>query len=162
MSTLIRSVIVLPAKLLRPFADPFTLALRVWVSLQFLQSGWLKFTSWENTLFLFREEYHVPLLPPVFAAVMGTFGELCFPVLLIVGFAGRVAALSLFAVNVMAVVAYAHVLLSEGFEAALGQHVLWGFSLAVLAVFGPGRLSLDEFLARGRGDPKGLLSGSAV
>jgi uncharacterized membrane protein YphA (DoxX/SURF4 family) len=36
------------------------------------------------------------------------------------------------------------VLLGEGFEAALGQHYLWGLMLLVLAVFGPGRLSADE------------------
>jgi len=45
----------------------------------------------------------------------------------------------------MAVVSYAHVLLSEGFEAALGQHYLWGTLLLVLIVFGPGRWSLDAW-----------------
>ena len=53
------------------------------------------------------------------------------------------------AVNVMAVVAYAHVLLAEGYEGALAQHWLWGLALAVLIVFGPGRWSLDGLLARG-------------
>jgi putative oxidoreductase len=45
----------------------------------------------------------------------------------------------------MAVVSYAHVLLTPGFEAALGQHYLWGTLLAMLAVYGPGRLSLDHW-----------------
>ena len=44
-----------------------------------------------------------------------------------------------FAVNVLAVVSYAHVLLAEGFEAALGQHLLWGFMLAVRDGLRPGR-----------------------
>jgi len=66
--------------------------------------------------------------------------------LLIVGLAGRLSAAGLFAVNVMAVVSYAHVLLTEGFEAAVGQHYLWGFALLVLVVFGPGRMSLDYLL----------------
>jgi putative oxidoreductase len=74
-------------------------------------------------------------------------GELVFPVLLIVGFAGRLSAAGLFAVNAMAVISYAHVLLTEGFEAAVGQHYLWGFALLVLAVFGPGRVSLDGLIA---------------
>jgi putative oxidoreductase len=52
----------------------------------------------------------------------------------------------LFAVNLMAVVSYAHVLLAEGFEAALGDHVLWGFMLLVLVFFGSGRISLDSWL----------------
>jgi len=51
-------------------------------------------------------------------------------------------------VNVIAVVSYAHVLLTEGFEAALGQHYLWGFMLLVLAVMGPGRWSADALLDR--------------
>jgi putative oxidoreductase len=78
---------------------------------------------------------------------MGTTGELVFPIFLILGLGGRFAALGLFAVNLMAVVSYAHVLLGEGFEAALGQHYLWGFMLMILAVYGPGRWSLDTLIA---------------
>ena len=135
--------------LLASLATPFALLTRVYVSWQFLKSGWLKLSSWETTLGLFRDEYHVPLLPPSLAAVVGTFGELSFPVLLIAGLFGRLSALGLFAVNAMAVISYRHVLLTEGFEAALGQHVLWGFMLLMLAVYGPGKWSLDQAL-RGR------------
>jgi putative oxidoreductase len=129
-------------------ASPFLLAIRWYVSWQFLKSGWLKLADWDSTLFLFREEYHVPLLPPAIAAVAGTAGELVFPSLLVAGLLARYAALGLSAVNVLAVLSYAHVLLSEGFEAALGQHYLWGSLLLALVVFGPGRWSLDEFLRR--------------
>ena len=132
----------------QPFASLLLLATRLHVSWQFLKSGWLKLTDWETTLFLFQEEYHTPLLPPAAAAVAGTFGEIVFPALLIAGFMGRYAAVSLFAVNVVAVISYAHVLLAEGFEAALGQHYLWGFMLLVLAVFGPGRWSVDSLQRR--------------
>jgi putative oxidoreductase len=126
---------------LRPW---LLLATRLWVSWQFLKSGWLKLTTWDVTLELFRSEYQVPLLPPPLAAVCGTFGELFFPLLLVVGFFTRFGALGLFAVNAMAVISYWHVLGSEGFEAALAQHVLWGYMLAVLAVCGAGAVSLDE------------------
>jgi putative oxidoreductase len=119
------------------------LATRCWVSWQFLKSGMLKLDDWEATLFLFQEEYRTPVLSPQLAAFAGTAGELVFPLLLIPGLFGRFAALGLLAVNVMAVVAYSHVLLAPGFEAALGQHYLWGFMLVVLAVYGPGRYSLD-------------------
>jgi putative oxidoreductase len=129
------------------------LATRVYVSWQFLKSGWLKLSSWEQTLSLFRDEYHTPLLPPTLAAVLGTAGELVFPVLLIVGLAGRLSALGLFAVNVMAVVSYAHVLLQEGFEAAAAQHYLWGFMLLMLAVYGPGKLSVDALIEAKTGAP---------
>jgi putative oxidoreductase len=127
-------------------ASPLLLAIRWYVSWQFLKSGWLKVTDWSSTLYLFHEEYHVPLLPPAIAAVAGAAGELVFPSLLVAGLVTRYAALGLSAVNVLAVVSYAHVLLSEGFEAALGQHYLWGSLLLVLVVFGPGRWSLDEWL----------------
>ena len=121
------------------------LGTRWWVSWQFLKSGALKLSDWEMTLALFRDEYHTPVLSPGVAAVVGTFGELFFPVLLIVGLFGRAAAVGLSAVNAMAVISYAHVLLSPGFEAAIAQHYLWGFMLLVLAVYGPGRLSLDHW-----------------
>ena len=131
-----------------PFASLLLLAARLFVSWQFLKSGWLKLTDWETTLFLFQEEYHTPLLSPAAAAVAGTFGELVFPALLIAGFMSRYAAAGLFAVNVIAVISYTHILLAEGFEAALGQHYLWGFVLLVLAVFGPGRWAADSLFQR--------------
>ncbi|HSG64974.1 MAG TPA: DoxX family protein, partial [Gammaproteobacteria bacterium] len=102
--------------------------------------------SWDSTLFLFREEYRVPLLPSDLAAVLGTGGELILPLLIWLGFAGRLSAIGLSALNVVAVVSYAHVLLSEGFEAALAQHYLWALALVALVVFGPGKLSADYFL----------------
>jgi len=124
------------------------LATRLWVSWQFLKSGWLKLTTWDVTLELFRSEYAVPVLSPGLAAVLGTFGELLFPALLIAGFLSRAAALGLFAVNALAVVSYWHVIGADGYEAALAQHVLWGFMLAVIAVCGAGNLSQDALLAR--------------
>jgi len=145
--TLVRPLL-LPAQLLDLLQPLLALATRLYVSWVFLNSGWLKITSWENTLFLFKEEYHTPLLPPHVAAVAGTFGELVFPVFLILGLGGRLAALGLFFVNLMAVISYRHVLFSEGFEAAIGQHYLWGFMLAMLAIYGPGRFSLDYLLSR--------------
>ena len=126
-------------------ATPLLLAFRGYVAWQFLKSGWLKLSDWDSTLYLFQDEYHVPVLPPALAAVAGTAGEIVFPLLLIAGLGTRFAALGLSAVNVMAVVSYAHVLLGEGFEAALGQHYLWGTMLLVVLVFGPGRWSLDAW-----------------
>jgi putative oxidoreductase len=128
--------------------SPLLLFTRLWVSWQFLKSGWLKLSDWESTLELFRSEYQVPVLPPTLAAFAGTFGELFFPILLVVGVFTRIGALGLFAVNLMAVVSYWHVLGREGFEAALAQHVLWGFMLLVLIAFGAGGVSADRLLER--------------
>ena len=61
---------------LRPW---LLLALRLWVSWQFLKSGWLKLTHWDVTLELFHSEYQVPLLPPTVAAVVGTTGRAAVP-----------------------------------------------------------------------------------
>jgi putative oxidoreductase len=138
------------ARILDHLRSLLLLGTRLWVSWQFLKSGWLKLTTWDVTLELFRSEYHVPLLPPGMAAAVGTFGELFFPVLLILGLLTRIGALGLFAVNVLAVVSYWHVLGSEGYEAALAQHVLWGFMLAVIAIFGSGAFALDRLSARGK------------
>jgi putative oxidoreductase len=140
----------LSARALNVLQPLVALGMRLWIAEVFLRSGWLKITSWDSTLSLFESEYRVPLLPPHVAAVAGTFGELFFPVLLVLGLAGRIGAAGLFCVNVMAVVSYAHVLLSDGFEAAIGQHYLWGLMLLVLSVYGPGQLSIDHLLTRAR------------
>ena len=124
----------------------FALFTRIYVSWVFLKSGWLKISAWDQTISLFQDEYRVPLLPPTLAAIAGTAGELVLPILLILGLAGRLSALGLFAVNALAVISYAHVLLQEGFEAAIGQHYLWGFMLLMLTVYGPGDYSLDRLL----------------
>ena len=133
---------------------PLALATRLYVGWVFVKSGWLKVSDWEQTLSLFETEYHVPLLPPHAAAYAGAGGELVFGALVMLGLAGRAGALGLFAVNAMAFISYRHVLLQDGFEAAVGQHVLWGFMLLTLAVHGPGRWSLDGLLA-GRGGAGG-------
>jgi putative oxidoreductase len=123
------------------------LAARLYVSLIFFRSGMLKIADWGSTLVLFRETYKVPLLAPELAAYVGTFGELVFPVLVVLGLAGRVSAAGLFAVNVMAVVSYLDLF---GFEcpAGINSHYYWGTVLLSLVVFGPGKISLDEWVLR--------------
>jgi putative oxidoreductase len=114
---------------------------RLYVAQVFFLSGLTKIRDWDTTLLLFTEEYHVPLLPPAVSAVMGTAGELALPVLLVLGLAGRFSALGLSVVNVVAVLS-----LSEIAPAAFQQHLTWGALLAALALFGPGRWSLDNWL----------------
>ncbi len=135
-------------RLLDHLQSPLLLATRLYVGWQFWKSGWLKVTSWSDTLDLFRTEYHVPVLPPEIAAVTGASGELFFPALLFLGFFSRAGALGAFFVNAMAVISYRQVLLAEGFEAALAQHILWGFMLLLLAVFGSGSIAVDSWLQR--------------
>ncbi len=133
-----------------PLQSVFALGARLYVSWQFLKSGYLKVTSWDSTLYLFQNEYHTPLLSPHAAAVAGSFGELFFPSLLVLGFMGRLSAVGLLAVNGVAVISYSQVLFAAGSEAALGQHLLWGTLLVYLIIHGPGKLSLDQLLHRPR------------
>ncbi len=135
------------AAVTRHLVAPLLLATRLYVGWVFVKSGWLKVSDWPQTLSLFESEYRVPLLPAHLAAYLGAGGELLFGTLVILGLAGRAGASGLFAVNALAFISYRHVLLQDGFEAAVGQHLLWGFMLLVLVVHGPGRWSLDGLLA---------------
>ena len=81
---------------LQPLA---ALLARLYVAQVFFLSGLTKLRDWETTLFLFTEEYKVPVLSPPVAAFMGTAGELVLPVLLAAGLLGRLGALGLTAVK---------------------------------------------------------------
>lgn len=121
----------------------FQLGIRFYVADVFFRSGWLKLVDWETTLVLFENEYHVPLLPPNVAAVMGTAGELGLSVLLALGLAGRFGAAGLFVVNMMAVISYPDLV-----ELALKDHYLWGALLLVIVMHGAGRFSIDDWLQK--------------
>ncbi len=123
---------------LAPLGD---LLLRLYVANVFWKAGLVKIQSWSSTLYLFSEEYKVPLLPPEIAAYMGTGVELFFPILLALGVAGRFAAFVLFVFNIIAVVSYPTLN-----AAGLADHQLWGLLLALLVLRGPGKLSLDHLL----------------
>ena len=116
------------------------LVVRLYLLNVFFKAGLVKLQDWEATLFLFTEEYKVPVLPPELAAWAGTLGEIGFSSLVALGLFGRLAALGLFAVNLVAAVSYPGLN-----EAGLKDHVLWGVLAATVALFGPGKLSLDAW-----------------
>jgi putative oxidoreductase len=113
---------------------------RLYLAKVFFLAGLTKVRDWDITLALFTDEYHVPLLSPTLAAWLGTGAELLLPVLLVLGLGGRVAALGLFVLNVVAVISLGAVA-----EAALQQHVCWGSLLLALLLWGPGRWSVDAW-----------------
>ena len=121
----------------------FALAIRLYVAYVFLRSGLTKIEDWNLTVALFENEYHVPLLSPHVAALLGTAAEFALPALLVVGLGTRVAALALFVFNIVAVTSY-----PDLSDAGLKDHMLWGALMLVLAVYGPGRFSLDRALSR--------------
>lgn len=146
MSRLLRQALGVTAWIdrLQPLA---LLAMRLYVAQVFFKSGLAKLGNWHGTLALFRYEYHVPLLPPDVAAYSGAFGELVFPVLIALGLAGRFAAAALFVVNLVAVVSYPQLFEFEC-PAPVNSHFYWGSLLALLTVFGPGKLALDTLVLR--------------
>ena len=151
MDATVKYLITGPAKILNALRwDLFLALMRFYVGYQFWKAGLIKLGSWNSTLFLFENEYRVPLLSPYLAALLGTVGELLFPLMLFVGLASRLGALGLSVVNVVAVISYAHVIFSAGFENTVNDHWLWGLMLLAIMVFGPGKLSLDCLINRYR------------
>lgn len=128
---------------LRPIAD---LVARLYIARVFFLAGLSKIQDWEATLYLFSEEYHVPLLPPELAAVAGTAGELGFSVLLALGIFTPLAALALFVLNIVAFASYYEALIET--PAAWRDHLEWGIVLALLMTAKSGSVSLDALFRK--------------
>jgi len=143
-SQLIKSAIRKGIGALEQYATPLLdLGIRLWVAQVFFMSGLTKIQSWDTTLSLFENEYQVPLLPPEVAAYAGTFTELFFPVLLVLGIGTRFAAGVLFVFNIIAVVSY-----PDLGEVGLKDHHYWGLLLLITLIHGPGKISVDHFIRR--------------
>ena len=135
------------AQLIDRLQPLFALTLRVYVARVFFFSGLTKLHDWNITLALFQNEYHVPVLPPALAAVLGTSAELGLPILLFAGLGTRFAAMALFVFNIVAATSY-----PDLSAAGIKDHVLWGALLLVTFFYGPGKLSLDHWFGRVRAE----------
>lgn len=118
---------------------------RLYTAKIFFLSGLTKIRDWDSTLFLFQEEYKVPLLAPEIAAYLGTGGELLLPPLLLIGFFTRASALGLLLVNITAAIS-----LADLTQTALTQHIFWGALLIAIIILGAGKLALDFQLLKSR------------
>ncbi len=116
---------------------------RLYMAKVFFYAGLSKIKSMESTLMLFEYEYSVPLIPFNVAAYMATFAELVFPILLVIGLAGRFSAGALFVLNIVAAISYPDI--SPG---GLNDHYFWGSMLLVLVMYGPGKASLDAWIQK--------------
>ena len=114
------------------------LPLRLAIATVFWNSGMAKLANWDATLFLFSDEYQLPLLPPAVAAMMAATVELTAPPLLVLGLATRpVAALLLGMTFVIEVFVY---------PLAWPTHIQWAAMLLVLICRGGGAVSIDRLL----------------
>jgi putative oxidoreductase len=117
-----------------PRLQPLALVLlRFAVAWVFFTSGLVKIEDFSNTVALFQDEYNVPVLPPVVAAIFATGFELLCPVLLVLGLATRVATLPLLAMTAVIQFTYDQNI----------QHAYWALMLLTLLAFGAGKISLD-------------------
>lgn len=143
MTRLINSLIGLLARI--PHAI-IAIVGRLAVGLVFWNSGRTKVQDWnifhvnDSTLFLFKEEYKLPIVPPELAALGAQVAEHVFPVLLIIGLATRFSALALL---IMTLVIQIFV-----YPNAYVVHGTWAAVLLMLIKYGPGPLSADQILSR--------------
>ncbi len=119
------------------------LVFRLYLAKVFFMAGLSKITTWDTTLVLFQYEYAVPLLPAGVAAVLATGAELLLPVMLVLGLGGRIGAAGLFILNIVAAISYPDIS-----PAGMNDHYFWGSMLLVLCVYGPGKLSVDNWLSK--------------
>jgi putative oxidoreductase len=100
--------------------------------------GWPRLS--ENAVVLFRDEYKLPLLSPELAAALAALGEHVLPLFLLLGLATRWSALGLL---VMTLVIQLWV-----YPDAYPTHGTWAAVLLYLMAHGPGRWSIDAWIAR--------------
>ena len=124
----------IPASLVGALAR-FSMFIVFWQSARTKVDG-LSLSS--SAIYLFENEYKVPLLPPEVAAVLATVSEHVFSVLLLVGLASRLSATALlFMTLVIQLFVYPD---------AWAVHSTWAVALLYIMVHGPGALSLDHLV----------------
>jgi putative oxidoreductase len=124
--------------------------MRVALAVPFWRSGILKWNGFlklsDTAVTLFTEEfmlhlpggpYHYPA-PAVMAFLSGS-GEILFPVMLVLGFATRFAALGLFFMTVVV-----EFTVPDGWPV----HITWAAMALGIMAWGPGRISIDHWLSR--------------
>jgi putative oxidoreductase len=116
---------------------------RISIAAVFWRSGQTKVSGWhltDSTLFLFKDEYKLPLIDPTLAAYLATFAEHFFPILLVIGLATRFSA---FALLIMTLVIEIFV-----YPDAWPTHGTWAACFLILMTQGPGKISLDHLIAQ--------------
>jgi putative oxidoreductase len=117
------------------------LAARTFPAAVFWQSGQTKLEGWhvsDNAIYLFREEYKLPLIDPVIAAHLAAFAEHFLPILLVLGLATRFAALALLGMTLVIEIFV--------YPGAWPTHGTWAACFLILIARGAGTWSLDHVI----------------
>ncbi|VEG90256.1 DoxX family protein [Legionella spiritensis] len=147
MKTFIAKTYLLDDKIFDFLAPIFILITRLYLAQVFFLSGLTKIGNWQATIFLFQNEYMVPVISPTFAAYLGTACELGFPVLITLGLGSRVVFLGLFLFNLFAVFSYKFLWTPDG-AVGLTDHIQWGIMILMLLCTGSGKLSIDYLIRK--------------
>jgi len=127
------------------------LVLRVALAVPFWRSGLTKWDGFlrlsDSAVYLFTEEFRLHLFgaelampAPHLMAFLSSCGEIAFPVLLVMGLGTRFAALGL-----LLMTAIIQLTIPDGWA---NFHLPWAAMALAILTHGPGRLSLDELVAR--------------
>ncbi len=92
----------------------------------------------DGTYTLFREEYHLPLIPPDLAAHLATYAEHLFSILLVLGLFTRAPALAFLGMTLVIEIFV--------YPDAWPTHLSWAGLLIYLIARGGGRFALDRLL----------------
>ena len=105
----------------------FALFVRLWIARIFWYSGMAKISDWNSTLELFKNEYKVPDISPIFAAYLSAGFELVCSALLVIGFMSRLAVLPLIAMSLV---------IHSTYDASV-EPLYWAILLGVIFCYGP-------------------------
>lgn len=104
----------------------------------FFYSGLTKISSWASTIYLFKYEYRVPIIPAELAAYLATTVELITPAFLVIGCCSRLVAIPMIAM--VAVIQFTYLDLLE--------HFYWAILLGTIILHGPGLFSFDYLIRK--------------
>lgn len=99
--------------------------------------GWPRLS--DSAIALFQDEYKLPLIPPELAAPMAATAEHVLPLLILFGLGTRFAALGLLGMTL--------VIQTFVYPGAYPTHGTWAAVLLFLIAHGPGKVSLDHWIA---------------
>lgn len=121
----------------------YLLLCRMYVFLVLFKSGWIKLEGalkgrWHAIEYLFQHEYNISFINYKITAVMGTFSELFFPLLLLLGLVSRASAVVIISMILFINLSYMY----------HDTYVICGILVLNILVFGPDKFSIDHIISK--------------